>query len=296
MSTIGWVIYNGNLPSSKFVDFARMLQEAAHRQNGKLHIYKNNDLLSFLVSNEFKILKNTPESLPDYVIFIDKDIYLARQLESLGIPVFNSSRAIEISDDKILTYQELVKEEIPIPSTIIAPKIFSTGTIEKNMLTQVIERLGLPLVIKEAFGSFGEQVYLVHSEAELLEKVEQLQGKPFLFQSFLKSSFGQDLRLQVVGNHVVAAMKRTSEQDFRANVTSGGKMENYSPTTEEKVLAIRAAKAIGADFAGVDILFGPDDSRYVCEVNSNAHIRNLFDCTGINAADYIVRHILRQIN
>ena len=85
MSTIGWVIYNGNLPSSKFVDFARMLQEAAHRQNGKLHIYKNNDLLSFLVSNEFKILKNTPESLPDYVIFIDKDIYLARQLESLGI-------------------------------------------------------------------------------------------------------------------------------------------------------------------------------------------------------------------
>jgi len=190
----------------------------------------------------------------------------------------------------------LVKEEIPIPSTIIAPKIFSTGTIEKNMLTQVIERLGLPLVIKEAFGSFGEQVYLVHSEAELLEKVEQLRGKPFLFQSFLKSSFGQDLRLQVVGNHVVAAMKRTSEQDFRANVTSGGKMENYSPTTEEKVLAIRAAKAIGADFAGVDILFGPDDSRYVCEVNSNAHIRNLFDCTGINAADYIVRHILRQIN
>jgi gamma-F420-2:alpha-L-glutamate ligase len=130
---------------------------------------------------------------------------------------------------------------------------------------------------------------------ELEQKVHELYGKAFMFQEFVTTSKGKDLRLQVVGNHVVAAMQRTSMNDFRANVTAGGKMEPYTPSEEAKNVAIAAANSIGADFCGVDLLFGPNNQFLICEINSNAHIRNLYDCTGINAADSIIEHILTTL-
>src|SRR5699024_6985907 len=120
-------------------------------------------------------------------------------------------------------------------------------------------------------------------------------GAPFVFQQFIKSSFGKDIRLQVVGDQVVAAMKRTSASDFRANVTTGGQMEPYQPTEIEKQLAIRASLALNADFAAVDLLFGENGEPIVCEVNSNAHIRNLLTCTGINSAPYIIDYIEQKL-
>ena len=292
MKPNGWIIYNGNLPGNKFLDYAEMIQESATKQGIDMKILKNNALLSLLATDQLGIVQLDKADLPDFVVFADKDIYLARQLELLGITVFNSSKAIEISDDKIASYQYMATHNIPMPKTIVAPKIFTTGNIDHKLVEKAIEQLGLPLIIKEAFGSFGEQVYLLHSLEEIITKIDAIQGKPYLFQQFIPSSYGRDLRLQVVGNQVVAAMERVNINDFRANVTSGGAMSMYTPTKEEAVLAVAATKAINADFAGVDLLIGPDDKRLVCEINSNAHIRNLLDCTGINAADYIMEHIL----
>ncbi|WP_339228285.1 RimK family alpha-L-glutamate ligase [Oceanobacillus sp. FSL K6-2867] len=296
MKPNGWIIYNGNLPGNKFLDYAEMIQTAALHQGSSMEIYKNNDLLSLLATNKLDIVQLEKSQLPDYVVFADKDIYLARQLELLGVPVFNSSKAIEISDDKIASYQHLATKNIPMPKTIIAPKIFATGNIDYELIEKAVEQLGLPLIIKEAFGSFGEQVYLLHSLEEIIEKIKAIQGKPYLYQQFIPSSYGMDLRLQVVGDRVVAAMERLNTNDFRANVTSGGTMKNYIPTNDESALAIAAARAIGADFAGVDLLIGLDETRLVCEINSNAHIRNLLECTEINAADYIIEHVLGELS
>lgn len=295
MNFKGWIIYNGNLPSTKFLDYAQMIQKAASSINVETTIYKNNELLSFLAENELDILQVNKQQMPDFAFFADKDIYLARQLEMLGIRVFNSSNTIRISDDKIESYQYLAAKNLPIPKTILAPKIFYSGKIDEAFLMKVTEKLGLPLIIKEAFGSFGEQVYLLHTLEEIMIKVSELQGKPFLFQQFIASSHGRDLRLQVVGDHVVAAMKRENQNDFRANVTTGGEMETYTPSNAEISLAVAAAKAIGADFAGVDLLIGHNDTRYICEINSNAHIRNLLDCTGINAANAMMDYIMENL-
>lgn len=292
MNPKGWIIYNGNLPGTKFLDYAEMIQTAAAKRNSETFIYKNNELLSLLTSNTLDLLPEHP--LPDYVVFTDKDIYLAKQLELLGIPVFNRAEVIATSDDKIATYQQLAAKKLPIPKTIIAPKIFNTGKMDNRFILLAIEKLGLPLIVKEAFGSFGEQVYLIHTKEELAKKIEGLQGKAFLLQEFIAASFGTDLRLQVVGDQVVAAMKRTSVDDFRANVTAGGTMEAYLPTNKEKRIAINAAKAIDADFAGVDLLIGADGSPLICEINANAHIRNLYECTGVNAADPMIDYLLKQ--
>ncbi|GAB3050177.1 ATP-grasp domain-containing protein [Virgibacillus ainsalahensis] len=293
MNVQGWIIYNGNLPGNKFLDFAEWIQAAAARKNSETTIYKNNELLSLLRMESLDLLQHPKKELPDYAVFADKDIYLAKQLELLGVRVFNSAKAIEVSDDKIATYQQLAADKLPIPDTIIAPKIFSKGKLEPATVKLAMKELGFPMIIKEAYGSFGEQVYLLHTEEELWQKVLDLQGKAFVFQMFMSSSYGKDLRLQVVGDRVVAAMKRESFNDFRANVSAGGTMEAYEPANHEKEMAIAATKAIGADFAGIDLLFGPDDMPVICEINSNAHIRNMYECTGINTADYIIDYILK---
>lgn len=288
----GWVIYNGNLESDAFLDFAQMIQEAGSKQNVRIQIYKNNDVLPFLTENTVEVLYSNEEGLPDFVVSTDKDIYLATQFEMLGIPVFNSSYAIETSDDKIKTYQLLAQKNLPLPKTIIGPKIYyKHEKIDYRFLKDISKTLSFPLIVKEAFGSFGEQVYLIKNNEDLHNKMGKLAGKPVIFQEYVSSSHGKDIRLQVVGGEVVTSMLRRSETDFRANITAGGSMEIYEASEIEKELAVQATKAVKADFAGVDLLFGPDGSPLVCEVNSNAHIRNLYNCTGVNAAVPLITHI-----
>lgn len=149
-----------------------------------------------------------------------------------------------------------------------------------------------PVVVKEAFGSFGAQVYLAKSREELVALCGSIAPRPFLVSEFVGESAGRDLRLQVVGGRVVAAMERRGrEGDFRAGLTSGGSMLPFTPDREAETLALRAAQALGCDFAGVDLLFG-EEGYLVCEVNSNAHFKNLFDLTGVNAAEPILDLVL----
>lgn len=296
MQPQGWIIYNGYLPGNKFLDFAEWIQAAATRRGVQTKIIKNNELLTYLTHRSLEVIRDFTSELPEFVIFTDKDIYLARQLELMGIPVFNNSRTIEISDNKIATYQILAANNLPIPKTIAAPIMFGPSTLfEPNDFKDVINKLGFPLIIKEAFGSFGEQVYLVHDKQEMYTKATELQGNPFVLQEFISTSYGRDIRLHVTGDKVVAAMSRHAQDDFRANVTAGGTMKPHHPTTYEKSLAIDAAQALDADFAGVDLLFGPNETPLVCEINSNAHIRNIYNCTGVNVAESMIEHVLSSI-
>lgn len=297
MNLNGLIIYNGSLYSEKFIDYANMLKSAALKKGHHIELLKNNEVFSLLNTDEPELLTDLDLKKFDYIIFTDKDVYLAYQLETMGYRLFNSALGTEISDDKIKSYQKLSSENLPIPSTLIAPKNF-VKPIEnsQSFINSAIKQFGFPFVIKEAFGSFGEQVYLVCNETDVDQALLKINNRPFMCQEFIDTSFGTDIRLQVVGNEVVTAMKRTSKIDFRANVTSGGKMETYMPNDYEKNLAIQAAHTLGLEFAGVDLLFGKDLKRVICEVNSNAHIRNLLNCTGINVADSMINYIEQEVS
>lgn len=288
----GWLVVNEFLQSNKFNEIHDWLREAAKKQEIELFLKTNAELLIDLSSTGSNLYR-----VVDFVLFWDKDVKLAKHLEQLGYPVFNSSEAIEICDDKALTHLKLMPVGIPMPRTIIAPKTFDNiGYTNLDFLTETAERVGFPMVVKECFGSFGQQVYLVATMEELTERMLKIGTKPVLFQQFISSSRGKDIRLQVVGDEVIASMYRYSENgDFRANLTIGGKMKPYQPTKEQCELAITCCKIIGLDFAGVDLLFGEEDELIVCEVNSNAHFKNIFDCTGVNAADAIITHIRKRL-
>lgn len=283
-----WIIYNGSLTSDKFKDQAELMKEAAERAG----------LLAELKMN-YEVMMNLATDLeirPDFVVFLDKDILLANFLKNAGIPIFNDPDVIETCDNKAIQYLELSKQGIPMPETIIAPKVYQNFTIkESGYYEQVLNRLGLPMVIKEGHGSFGMKVYLIETEEQFYEKTDELRGIDYVFQEFIATSRGRDIRVNIVGGEVVAAMYRHSETDFRANISNGGVATVIELTDQQKALAIQAAHAVGAEFAGVDILFGDNEEPLVCEVNAAAHIRNIYNVTGINVADAMIAYILRKL-
>lgn len=288
----GIIVVNAFLHTRKFDEIHSWLLRAAGRHNITMELKTNAELLADIGGSI-----NNNDIQADFILFWDKDTKLALYLEQLGYPVFNSSGAIGICDDKALTHLTLMKNNIPMPETIIAPMTFANiGYTNYDFLTQVADRLDFPMVVKECFGSFGQQVYLVNNYEELQKLMQSTTSKPLIFQRYISTSFGRDIRLQVVGDKVIAAMYRYSDNgDFRANLTIGGKMKPYIPTDEQCDLALRACHAIGLDFAGVDILFGENDKPLICEVNSNAHFKNIFDCTGIDAAKAIIDYIVDNL-
>lgn len=283
-----WVIYNGSLTSDKFRDQADLLKEAAERAGLKAELKKNYEVMM--------ILDEEVAARPDFVVFLDKDILLATFLKNVGIPVFNDPEVIETCDNKAKQYIQLAKKNIAMPQTIIAPKVYPKFTIAKSgYYEKVLEKLGLPMIIKEGHGSFGMKVYLIETEEDFYAKVDELRGVDYVFQQFIETSRGRDIRVNIVGGEIVAAMYRSSETDFRANITNGGVASVIELTEEQKELAIRAAEAVGAEFAGVDLLYGDNEMPLVCEVNAAAHIRNIYNVTGINVADKMIEYILGEL-
>lgn len=286
----GLMVVNAFLRTSKFDDLYHTLLSAAQGSGMELDVFTNAELSPIVESSSFD-----PKAY-DFVLFWDKDVQLAMQLENLGMRVFNSARSILNCDDKALTYLLLKKAGIPVPKTILAPKTFTNiGYPNVDFVDDVVRELGLPIVLKECFGSFGQQVYLFENTEALKSKVRELAGTPLIFQALVGESYGHDVRVNVVGGRVAACMHRMStDGDFRSNLTRGGAMEPWTATAEQEQIAIQATEALGLDFSGVDVLFGKN-GPIVCEVNSNAHFKTTLECTGINMADEIMRFIAGKL-
>lgn len=291
----GWLITNAFLHTQKFTELNFWLIDAAKKHDIEFIVKTNAEVL-VLLDSEFLNSKGITKR-PDFVLFWDKDVRLAKYLEMKGFPVFNSSAAIAACDDKSLTHLYLQGAGIKMPKTIVAPMTYSNiGYNNLDFLDEIMKQLSFPMIIKECFGSFGQQVYLVNNKQEMKDKLQEIGIRPLLFQEFIGSSIGKDIRLQVVGNQVVATMYRYSDNgDFRANISNGGKMKPFEPTKEQTDIAIQCCRILGLDFAGVDILFGENQEPIVCEVNSNAHFKNIYDCTGVNVADAIMEFIIKRI-
>ncbi len=287
----GWLIVNGFLTGEKFTEIYDMLIEAGKKYDCNLRVLTNDQVLSILPISDDSV---EWRSIPDFVIFWDKDVRLAMALEAEGFRLFNSADAIMDCDDKARTFLKLKNKGFKMPKTYAAPLNFNQPYQEFAFLMQIEKNLGYPFIIKENCGSFGRQVYMVSDWNKAVKTINKIGHNDFIMQEFVEHSSGMDVRLQVVGDKVVTAMKRTNDNDFIANVTNGGKMEKYDPSKEEIDLALRVAKELKLDFAGVDVLFSPD-GPVLCEVNSNAHFKNIYDCTGVNVAEDIIKHIINSI-
>ena len=283
----GWLVVNHFVRAPKFSEIYQLLIDAFRDRGVELAIRTNAELLSILDGGTGRDV--------DFILFWDKDILLARHLENLGYRLFNSATSIETCDDKGLCAVRLEGKGIRMPKTATSPLTYpSLGYPSLDFLDRIVDELGFPMVVKENRGSFGKQVYLVKSRTELDDLVRQLVPGRMIFQEYISASFGRDLRIQTVGDEIIASVMRIGKEgDFRANVTNGGHMITYEPSQAARRLALNVARELKLDFAGIDILLGESDEPILCEVNSNAHFKNLMDATGINIACHLADHVKR---
>ena len=151
-----------------------------------------------------------------------------------------------------------------------------------------------PIVIKESNSSFGMGVHLAGSREEAVKLICEYGNKECIIQEYLSYSSGRDYRLQMVSDKCVCAMMRSNENDFRANITNGGKMSEYKPTDEDLSLARNVMKCLKLDFAGIDIMHDKSGRAVFLEANSNAHFKNIYDLTGINTAEKMIEYIVAK--
>ncbi|MDO5852997.1 MAG: RimK family alpha-L-glutamate ligase [Thermoplasmata archaeon] len=279
----GAFVSSSYLHGAKFSQPREMFLDAAERAGIQLDCFGNADL-AFPVGDAEAAKRVLGDA--DFVLFWDKDVRCARNLELCGYLVMNSAECIGTCDDKSLTHLALSGAGVPSIDTVSCPMSFGDYP-GLGFLDAAESALGYPMVVKDCFGSFGEQVALARDRAEL-ESLMAGPYRPRILQRYIECG-GRDIRVEVVGGAAVAAMERRApEGDFRSNATIGGTVSAHTPSAEEGELAVAACEAVGADFAGVDIIRA-GDGPVVCEVNSNAHLMNLRGCTGIDVSDIILR-------
>jgi RimK family alpha-L-glutamate ligase len=209
-------------------------------------------------------------------------------IEDLGIPVVNAARAIERSVDKFYTTALLQQAGLPVPETVVCEKADDAMAAIRRML-----ECGGEVIIKPIFGSMGHGLVRI-TDTELAWRVvrplEQMRSV-FYVQRAIDHA-GRDVRLFVVGRRVVGAIERTAPAgDWRTNVARGASARAIDPPPLWQDYALTAAAAVGADYAGVDLLLSPGGEPFVLEVNGIPGWQGLQAATGVDVAAAIVEHM-----
>ena len=210
-----------------------------------------------------------------------------RHFERMGVPVINSSDAIDNVKDKLYTHQILAQSNLDIPNTMLLKHPIDIDFVEKN--------IGFPVIVKKISGSYGRGVFLCEDKKQLnqLVTMAELTKKSYdiIIQEFIKDTWGKDLRVFVVNDKVVGCMMRqATDDDFRANLSRGGEGFPYEVNEQIEWLSSESSKALGLDIAGVDLLF-QNGGYKICEVNSNPGFEGMENFTKKNIAGEIVSFI-----
>jgi len=215
---------------------------------------------------------------------------VVRQFEQMGVFCANSALGITHSRDKLRSLQILCRHDVGIPH--------SAFVRDKKDVLPAIERVGgAPVIIKLLEGTQGVGVILADTikMAEAIIQTLQSAKQNVLIQKFVAESRGRDVRALVVGEHVVAAMRRVAHgQEFRSNVHRGGAAQGIELDETYQRTAIKAAQILGLRIAGVDMLEGADGPRIV-EVNSSPGLAGIEGATGVDVAGAIIEYIEDQV-
>jgi len=216
---------------------------------------------------------------------------VVRQFEMLGVVTANHAGSIVLARDKLRSMQVLAREGVDLPVTGFAHSVKDTQGL--------IDRVGgAPLVIKLVEGTQGVGVVLASSNSaaeSVISAFRQLRAD-ILVQEYVEEAKGSDTRALVVGDRVVAAMKRQAPPgEFRSNLHRGGKATSVELTAEEERLAVRAARTVGLDVAGVDMI-PSNRGPLILEVNASPGLEGIEGSTGVDVAGAIIDYIERRLD
>ncbi|MDX1837533.1 30S ribosomal protein S6--L-glutamate ligase [Legionella taurinensis] len=209
-----------------------------------------------------------------------------RHMETMGMYTVNESIAISRSRDKFRSLQLLARKGIPMPLTS-----FAQSPDDTEDLIRMVG--GAPLVIKLLEGTQGKGVILADSHQSAVSIINAFKemSANILVQEFIEESRGTDIRCFVIGDKVVAAIKRQAKEgEFRANVHQGGKALKVKLSPQERAIAVAAAKTMGLKVAGVDLIRS-NHGPLVLEINSSPGLEGIEKATHVNIAAKVIQYI-----
>src|SRR6056300_63178 len=279
-----------NYSNLKIIEAAEKNEHYCEILNTK-RCYLNIESESPEVHYDGKVLPHYDAIIPRIGPSITKyGMAVVRQFEAMGTFCLNSSASIGTSRDKLAAHQALAINRIPMPDTAFANSPRDTENI-------IDLTAGAPLVVKLLESSQGKGVILAETKKAASSVISAFQklNAPFIVQNFVKDSNGSDLRLFVIGGKVIASMMRSaSDDDFRSNLHAGGKASKVKITQEERKIAKQAAKAMGLNIAGVDILRFSEGPK-VLEVNSSPGLQGIENTNNINVASLIIDYLEKKL-
>jgi ribosomal protein S6--L-glutamate ligase len=273
----------------------KRLKEEAIRRGHKVTIVKYRDCYASIEKNN-PTVSYKGEDLGKFDAIIPRiaanmtryGTAIVRQLEMQGVYTVSSSLAINRSRDKLRSLQLLAKAGVGIPKTVVSR---NSADID-----DLLDKLGgMPVIIKLARGTHGNGVVLAETKKAAKSVLQAFyltneDGTNILLQEFVKESAGTDIRAFVVGGRVIASMKRQSlDDDFRSNLHKGGEGTVIKLTEEERKMAIKAAKAMGLNVAGVDLMRS-ERGPLILEVNASPGF-GIEKVTGRDVATPIIEYL-----
>ncbi|MBT3991580.1 MAG: 30S ribosomal protein S6--L-glutamate ligase [Rhodospirillaceae bacterium] len=238
------------------------------------------------------------DTLPQYDAIIPRigasiteyGMAVVRQFNLMGAFCLNEAAAIGASRDKLYAHQVLAQHRIDMPITA-----FAKSTQQTSELIDIVG--GAPLVVKLLESTQGKGVVLAETKKAAESVIGAFRGLQanFLVQEFIKEAAGTDIRCLVIGGKVVASMMRQAEEgEFRSNLHRGGEALPVKISKAERAVAVKAAKAIGLNVAGVDLLRS-DSGPKVLEINSSPGLQGVERATGINVAVQMINYIEKNV-
>ncbi len=292
-----WILYAGSLQSDEPESYESLrLQEEAQRAGQDVRIL-NPDLIDLVVDDhkgwQARYGDETPP-LPGFILPRTgaETSYTAysvmRFYELQGASFLNTPKAINAAADKLHTQQLLAAAGLPVPKTMLAKFPVDSGFIG--------DMLGFPVIIKTLRGTRGGGVFLAENREQFRDLTDLLaESNPnihFIFQEYIGTSHGADLRVFIADGRVLACMKRVAaEGSFKSNISRGGTGTPYPITSEIEKLALRTAATLELDVAGIDLLFDKDGRFRICEANSSPGFAGLEKACTVNAAEAIIKAV-----
>ncbi len=248
----------------------------------QLDMSPNLNALSIEVSPVFRglLVRSMPLGSLEQVIF-RMDCLHAWQAE--GVPVINSPHCLETSIDKWLTLHRLHRAGVPVPLTIVCQN--------RQQALVAFEHLGEDVLVKPLFGGEGRGIVRL-TDRDLawrtFSTLHQL-GHVLYLQQFIPN-LGYDIRVLVIGKRMLSIRRYAPEDDYRTNISQGGRAEPHQLNELERDLAERSAAAVGGEMVGIDLLPARDGNVYVLEVNAVPGWRGLAKCLNMDVARLAIEH------
>lgn len=221
-----------------------------------------------------------PDNDADFILFRDRNPALSEKWESAGHRMFNRSEVNKIANDKLRTFELAALLGVPVVPT--------------KKAKSVVDVSSFPVVLKTIDGHGGTEVFLCHTMDEAEELFSRFAERTLIFQPFIESG-ATDVRVFMLGEDVLGAVKRTGSDSFKSNYTLGGSVEKYTLSIWQEKEVRKIAKALKSDYIGIDFLLLQDGGWMLNEIEDPVGARSLYVTHDFSVAEKLLKHVKRNV-